>query len=140
MSHIQERPRVGVAVVLINEGKILLGKRSGGYLPGYWCCPGGHLEFGEDVDACAIRELEEETGIRALSTRHGPWIDNQAADGRHYISLFVFVNEFAGEPKAMEPHKCAEWRWFGMDELPHPLFPSVVKFLHDLNCSGASSL
>jgi 8-oxo-dGTP diphosphatase len=138
MSHSEERPRIGVAVVLFKEGKILLGKRIGGYRPGFWCCPGGHLEFGEDVEVCAARELEEETAIKALFTRRGPWIDNEAAEGKHYISLFVIVTEFMGEPQAMEPHKCVCWDWFGLDALPQPLFPSVAKFLESVRNSEQS--
>ena len=52
-------PTVGVAVVLLEDGEILLGlRRDGG-----WCIPCGHLEWDETVEEAARREFAEETGI-----------------------------------------------------------------------------
>lgn len=130
------RPQVGVAVVVFHEGKILLGKRRGGHRAGLWSCPGGHLEFGEEVLSCAARELKEETGLTALAIERGPWIDDGIQEGKHYISLFQIVREFSGEPLLMEPDKCEGWHWFPLDILPSPLFSTVDSFLkmfrHDL--------
>jgi ADP-ribose pyrophosphatase YjhB (NUDIX family) len=50
---------VGVAVVLIHDGKLLLGKRN----DGRWCIPCGHVEWDESVADAAIRETLEETGL-----------------------------------------------------------------------------
>ncbi len=52
--------------------EILLGQRKGAHGAGTWATPGGHLEFGESVKACATRELLEETGLKPLSFRLGP--------------------------------------------------------------------
>lgn len=52
-------PTVGVAVILIEEGQLLLGKRPSGR----WCIPCGHVEFDETIEAAARREMEEETGL-----------------------------------------------------------------------------
>ncbi len=57
-------PTVGVAVVLVESGKILLGKRNRPPFPGKWCIPCGHVEWGEDVREAAAREFEEETGLK----------------------------------------------------------------------------
>lgn len=58
-----ERPKVGVGVIVLKEKKLLLGQRKGSHSQGEWAPPGGHLEFGEEVAACAKRELLEETGL-----------------------------------------------------------------------------
>ncbi len=52
-------PTVGVAVILLEGGRLLLGeRRSGG-----WCIPCGHVEWEEDVESAARREFREETGL-----------------------------------------------------------------------------
>ncbi len=52
-------PTVGVAVVLIDKGKLLIGRRR----DGGWCIPCGHVEYDETVQEAAIREMAEETGL-----------------------------------------------------------------------------
>jgi 8-oxo-dGTP diphosphatase len=38
-------PKVGIGVVVVKEGKILLGKRKGSHGNGEYAGPGGHLEY-----------------------------------------------------------------------------------------------
>ena len=56
-------PAVGVAVILVDDGRILLGRRSRGGYEGHWCIPCGYVEWGEDVRDAAHREFLEETGL-----------------------------------------------------------------------------
>jgi 8-oxo-dGTP diphosphatase len=123
------RPRVGVGVAVIKNGMILLGKRKGAHGAGAWSFPGGHLEFGENVEECAHRELTEETGLKALSLRCGPWVNDVIEGDKHYITLFVFVNEFEGDLQLLEPHKCEGWKWFECSALPSPLFPPIESLI-----------
>ena len=122
-------PRVGVGVVVFKGNRILLGKRKGAHGEGDWSFPGGHPEFGEDVEDCAKRELAEETGLKAVSLQPGPWVNDIIEDSKHYITLFVFVNEFEGEPQLLEPNKCEGWVWFECNALPNPLFPPVKSMI-----------
>lgn len=124
-----ERPRVGVIVV--RDGLVLVGERLGAHGAGTWALPGGHLEFGEDVAACAARELAEETGlmIDAAAIVPGPYTsDLFAAERRHYVTLFVVAALPAGgaEARRLEPHKCAQWRWCRWNALPRPLFAPLA--------------
>jgi 8-oxo-dGTP diphosphatase len=128
----KSKPRVGVAVVVAKDNKILLGKRKGAHGEGNWSFPGGHLEFGESVEECARRELAEETGLKALSLRLGPWVSNIIDEDKHYITLFVFINRFAGNLQLLEPNKCEEWEWFECDSLPCPLFPTVQSLIKEI--------
>ncbi len=54
-----ERPKVGVGVIVVKEGKVLLLQRKNSHGSGTWCFPGGHLEYGESLEECAKREVLE---------------------------------------------------------------------------------
>lgn len=126
------RPKVGVGIILIKNGMILLGKRKGAHGTGYWSTPGGHLEFGETVEECAFRELAEETGLKALSIKLGPWVNNVIDDDKHYITLFAFVEQFEGTLELLEPNKCEGWEWFESNKLPSPLFPTIISLINKM--------
>ncbi|TMP80728.1 ADP-ribose pyrophosphatase [Pseudoalteromonas phenolica] len=125
-----ELVRVGVAVVIIRDGKILLGERIGSHGANTWATPGGHLEMGEEIEACAIRETLEETGLE-VSDVSPLGFSNDVFNplNKHYVTLYVVANGVEGEPEIMEPNKCLAWQWFGLDELPEPLFLSLENFL-----------
>jgi 8-oxo-dGTP diphosphatase len=123
-------PRVGVGVVIVRDGMVLLGRRKGSHGAGQWSCPGGHLEAGESITACARREAAEETGLTLQTVTPAPYTNDVFADeGLHYVTLFV-VATAVGEPRIMEPDKCENWSWHDWDSLPEPLFPPV-RSLHD---------
>ena len=116
------RPRVGVGVLICRDGKVLLGTRLAAHGKGTWSPPGGKMEFGETPMECAQREILEETNLHLTHMRVGPYTNDVfASDNLHYITLCI-IAEATGEPKAMEPEKCAEWKWFAWNELPSPLF------------------
>lgn len=117
-------PRIGVAVIVQRDDRVLLGlRRSTTHGDGVWQFPGGHLEFGETVEACAAREAMEETGLAVQITARGPWTnDFFVNESRHYVTLFVLAVAPDGVPQVMETDKCAEWRWYRWDALPQPLF------------------
>lgn len=55
--------RVGAYGVVVQDGKILLARFTGGKVP-EWTLPGGGLELGEDPEDAASREITEETGYQ----------------------------------------------------------------------------
>ena len=124
-----DRPKVGVGVIVVQNGQLLLGKRKGSHGAGEWALAGGHLEYGESIEDCAARELKEETGLEALSLQSVSWTNDVISEDKHYITFFVQVDRFQGEIVLKEPHKCEGWHWFPLDSLPSPLFPPLGSLL-----------
>ena len=127
--------RVGVAVVLRWDNRVLMGLRKGSHGAGAWSFPGGHLESGETIFECASRELREETGIardpehsfRKLTYTNDIFV----SEGKHYITIYV-ETDWSGDtpwPEVMEPQKCTIWRW--QDAPPSPLFLPIENLLKD---------
>jgi 8-oxo-dGTP diphosphatase len=123
-------PRIGVAVLVLRDGLVLLGKRAGSHGAGTWAVPGGHLEFGESIERCAIREVAEETGLSIRSVDYGPYTNDVfASEGKHYVTLFVTADCPTGDPALLEPGKCSSWQWFQWEQLPEPLFAPLAELV-----------
>lgn len=116
-----DSPRVGVGVLVLRGDHFLLGKRCGSHMPGYYAAPGGHLEPGESFVECAVREVKEETGLAAVNVRF-LLIGNYRFKGKQYVDIDMVADCLDGEPIALEPEKCSEWRWYHKERLPTPLF------------------
>lgn len=120
---IMNHPRVGVAVVVTHNGRVLLIRRKNVHGSGSWSTPGGHLEFGEMPDQCAIREAQEEVGIEIANVRFiAATNDIFEPDGKHYITLWMEGTLITGEPKISADYEVADFGWFEWDSLPSPLF------------------
>jgi 8-oxo-dGTP diphosphatase len=116
VKNLAQVPRVGVGVLLVKNGdEILVGKRKGSHGSGFYALPGGHLEFGETWEQCAVREAEEETGIRLKeSSVTFATVNNNVMteENKHYITIFMRADVPPETQGAnMEPHKCETWLW-----------------------------
>lgn len=124
------RPLIGVAVMVIKAGHVLLGKRKGAHGVGTWAFPGGHLEYGESIEACARREVLEECGLEISNLSPVAFtndIFDQAA--RHYVTLFMRADHRAGHPAVKEPDKCEQWIWSPWPPKVTPLFLPILNLL-----------
>jgi 8-oxo-dGTP diphosphatase len=125
-----QRPLIGVGVLVWRGEQLLLGKRITDTQQSCWQFPGGHLENGESVIACARREVQEETGLAITAPRHLGFTDKSFnLAGRSYITLLVSAESPSGEPRVREPDKCEHWQWFDYQQLPSPLFKPIEIFL-----------
>jgi 8-oxo-dGTP diphosphatase len=126
----KKRPYIGVGVIVMREDHVLLGKRKNSHGEGTWQFPGGHLEYGESIEACARRELFEETGLSLVEFSLGPYTnDFFEKEGKHYVTLFVIAHRTEGEVELKEPDKCECWEWFSWSNLPHPRFLPITNLL-----------
>lgn len=124
--------RVGVAAVILREGRVLLGERIGSHGAHTWATPGGHLEWGESIEECAQRETFEETGLVVDTFKKLSFTNDVfEQEDKHYVTLFVVACCSSGEPQVAEPDKCKQWKWFEINKLPEPLFLPLANLLRE---------
>ena len=130
MKYLQDRPKVGIGVILVKDNKVLLLKRKNAHGEGTWSFPGGHLEFNEEFEDCVIREVEEETGITVSNIRFaGLTNDMFQKENKHYVTIFMLCGWVSGEAQIKEPENCEAQGWFEWERLPEPLFLPIVNLL-----------
>jgi 8-oxo-dGTP diphosphatase len=117
-----KRPKVGVGVIVVKDGKVLLGERLASHGAGTWAIPGGHVEFNETFEETAKREVEEETGLTDVEVKGMVSIGNDRVYDKHFVSIGMLAEWKSGEPYAAEPGKAANWTWFPVDALPENIF------------------
>jgi 8-oxo-dGTP diphosphatase len=123
-------PRVGVGCVVRRGSQLLLVRRRGAHGHGTWSTPGGNLDFGEAPAACAMREVEEETGATVTQPSFvGVTNDVFADDGKHYVTLWFEAEHAGGDPQALAADELTEAGWFEEEGLPSPLFPPLLNLL-----------
>ena len=113
-------------MLILKDGKILLGKRRGSHGEGEYAFPGGHLEHGESFEDCARRETREESGIEIENIRFGVLANITQYPPHHYVYIGTVADWKSGEPTVRELDKCESWRWYALDALPQPLFEPCV--------------
>ncbi|MFP4617098.1 MAG: nucleotide triphosphate diphosphatase NUDT15 [Candidatus Paceibacterota bacterium] len=118
----EQKPRVGVGVMIIKDGKILLAKRRGSHGEGEYAFPGGHLEHMESFASCAQREVKEECGIEINNIRFQYLANVTKYAPKHYVHIGLVADWKSGEPKVLEPDKSESWNWYDVDSLPEPMF------------------
>lgn len=118
----QQRPKVGVGVMILKDEKILLGKRKGSHGEGEFAFPGGHLEYMEGFADCARREVLEECGIEIENIRFQFLANVTKYTPKHYAHIGLVADWKSGEPKVLEPEKCESWDWYNLNNLPSPIF------------------
>jgi 8-oxo-dGTP diphosphatase len=119
------RPKVGVGVLIVHGTQLLLGKRKNAHGHDTWAPPGGHLEHGESWQACALREVQEETGLQLSACKFFAVTNDIFDEQKHYVTIFMLAHYQGGQVQNLEPDKCHAWQWFEIDQLPDNLFLSL---------------
>jgi len=118
----ENKPKVGVGIMIFKNGKVLLGKRKGSHGEGEYAFPGGHLEYMESFQDCAKREISEECGIKIKNIRFQFLANVTKYAPKHYVHVGLVADWEDGEPEVLEPEKSESWDWHNIDNLPEPIF------------------
>ncbi|WP_102226548.1 NUDIX hydrolase [Acidimangrovimonas sediminis] len=115
-----DRPVVAVLAVVARGAEVLLVRRANPPDAGLWGYPGGKVEAAETLAEAAVRELFEETGVRAHPGRVLDALDvvDHAPDGTlrfHYVLVAIRCEWRGGAPVAADD--ALEARWVPIGEL-----------------------
>lgn len=131
-------PAVTTDVVLftIREEKLqlVLVRRRNPPFQGCWALPGGFLDLKEDLEACALRELREETGITDVYLEQLYTFGRPDRDPRERVISVAYYGLVPSDKLALRPSSDAtEAAWFPYGELPPLAFDhrEIVEKAHE---------
>lgn len=96
-----ETPKLMVDVVIPSEAGAVLVRRGNDPFEGQWALPGGFVELGESVEAAAVREAEEETGLTVeIEQLVGVYSDPDRDPRGHNVSVAFRARVTSGRMQA----------------------------------------
>src|SRR5262245_55424866 len=118
ISNMRAKFPVTVHLFFFRENQILLLRRfNTGFRDGEYSVPAGHLDGGETVMAAAIREAEEEVGLKLKTDDMTFSSVMHRIEGDERVDFFVHVHKWLGEPFNAEPDKCDDLLWVDINQL-----------------------
>ena len=136
MSYTYKYPRPAVTadcVVITREAapRVLLIQRGNEPFKGCWAFPGGFMNIDETTEQCAVRELEEETGLRLSSVRQVGTYSKVDRDPRGRTVTVAYL-ALVDVPVPVQGHDdAARAQWFPLSALP-PLAFDHAEIMQDV--------
>ncbi len=123
---------VGVGAVVVYNNKVLLVKRKYDPCRNCWAIPGGHLEYGETIREAAVRELFEETSIKARPVGI-VWVDeilpNKCTDGKHFVLIDVYMEPIDNPPHPAPGSDALDAGFYNLSSPPEPVTKTTLRLL-----------
>ena len=127
MSYTYEYPRPAVTADCVvitkeKEPKVLLIQRGNDPFKGCWAFPGGFINMDETIEQCAVRELEEETGLKVSNIQQIGAYSKVDRDprGRTVTVAYLALIDNAEKVKGLDD--AAKAQWFSLSQLPKLAF------------------
>ncbi len=113
-------------IIEYKEGIVLIERKN---TPLGWAIPGGFVDYGETLEASALREAMEETSLQVNLKEQFHSYSNPERDPRHHSVSTVFIGTGVGELKAADDAKDA--KVFKLENLPGNIVFDHSKILND---------
>ena len=128
MKHCYDYPRPAVTADIIilrknnSQHFVLLIERKHPPFEGMWALPGGFLNMDETLEEAALRELQEETGIKGVQLEQFHTFSKVNRDPRHRTITTVFIGYTDDNISPVAGDDAAKAQWFALDKLPQLAF------------------
>jgi ADP-ribose pyrophosphatase YjhB (NUDIX family) len=134
-----KNPAPTVSVVIVDGGRVLLGKRGGPPGKGLWSFPAGYVEWDDDFLTTAHQEAREETGLDVEIESVLNVISSFLAPRWHFLSIYVRARPLGGTLVAGDDLE--EVAWFSLSEaLPRLAFEEDAAILELVAAEGFAGL
>jgi len=125
----ENKPRVGVAAVIVHDNKVLLGRRLNPPMPGSWQLPGGWIRYAESPIETINRKVSGFAGMLCSKADFVTYTDNQFAQGQHSLTLYFQLLCLNPQQLELSANKdCSDWFWADWYDLPVPQFYPLQLF------------
>jgi ADP-ribose pyrophosphatase YjhB (NUDIX family) len=112
-----QNPRPCVAVLILNNGRLLLARRGVEPAKGAWDIPGGFIDASESAEEAVVREALEETALHVRVREYlGSVPDVYGDRGVPTLNLCYLAEVVSGELRAQSDVAALEW--VALDRLP----------------------
>ena len=119
-------PTVDIIIELGGGGVVLIERKN---FPRGWALPGGFVDYGECLEAAAIREAEEETSLKVQLVEQFYAYSDPSRDSRHHTISTVYIATAQGIPRGADDAKRA--KVFVEGQLPSPIVFDHPRILND---------
>jgi len=117
LEHDWRKPSVTADGIVVKDEKVLLIKRGKEPFKGHYALPGGFLNYGETLEECVVREMQEETGLKTEVIGLVGVYSSPDRDPRgHFVTAVYHLRPIGGSLKAGDD--AAEAEWIPLDKLP----------------------
>ena len=118
-------PTVDIIIELL-DGIVLIERKNP---PHGWALPGGFVDYGESLEAAAVREAREETSLEVHNLRLLGCYSDPGRDNRMHTISTVYIAAGCGQPQAADD--AADVGIFQLKSLPEPLCFDHAAILED---------
>ena len=117
---------VDIIIELVEAGVVLIERKN---IPHGWALPGGFVDYGESLEAAAVREAKEETSLEVQLIEQFYTYSDPSRDPRKHTISTVYIAAAQGIPQGADDAKRA--KIFTKGQLPNPIVFDHPRILND---------
>lgn len=102
-------PAPTVSVLVVEGGRVLLGRRGSEPGRGTWSLPSGYIDWEEDYISAAVRETREETGLEVEVEELITLVSSFVSPGYHFLGVYLTARAVGGELQAGDDLEAVAW-------------------------------